>query len=212
MTPMPSEFMIGEVYLPPLLVAALLGLADGTVAEPLPSVTLLLLPAVGAPGTDGDLHGCNRDLDYSVLNTLTRVLLTTLMVLLAVGAVAWKYWDYLVNPWTRNGQLSANVVLVTPRVSGPIVELPATDNQAVEVGELLFRIDPRTFKEALVKATAEEVRTKTDFERASELVKAGGISKRDHDKAVAAYDVAQAEMETARLDLEFTEMRASVSG
>ena len=106
------------------------------------------------------------------------------MVLIAVGALAVKYGDYLSNPWTRAGQVRANVIQVATRVSGPIVELPIKDNQAVKAGGLLFRIDPRTFKEALARATAEEVRTKADYERATGLVKTGGISKRDYDKAV----------------------------
>ena len=146
------------------------------------------------------------------MHGLTRYLLSGAVVLIAVGALAVKYWDYLSNPWTRAGQVRANVIQVATRVSGPIVELPIKDNQAVRAGELLFRIDPRTFKEALAKATAEEVRTKADFERATELVKNGGISKRDYDKTVAAYDVARAEMEAARLDLEFTQVKASVDG
>ena len=146
------------------------------------------------------------------MHGLNKHLLSGAVVLIALGALAVKYWDYLNNPWTRNGQVRANVIQVATRVSGPIVELPIKDNQAVKAGELLFRIDPRTFKEALAKATAEEVRTKADYERATELVKTGGISKRDYDKAVAAYDVARAEMEAARLDLEFTQVKASVDG
>lgn len=142
----------------------------------------------------------------------SKLLVSGVVVLVAIGAAALKYWDYLSNPWTRNGQVRANVIQVATRVSGPIVELPIKDNQAVKAGELMFRIDPRTFKEALAKATAEEVRTKADYERATELVKTGGISKRDYDKAVAAYDVARAEMEAARLDLEFTQVKASVDG
>jgi len=146
------------------------------------------------------------------MHGLTKYLLSGVVVLIALGALAVKYWDYLSNPWTRAGQVRANVIQVATRVSGPIVELPIKDNQAVKAGELLFRIDPRTFKEALARATAEEVRTNADYERATELVKTGGISKRDYDKAVAAYDVALAEMEAARLDLEFTQVKASVDG
>jgi RND family efflux transporter MFP subunit len=137
---------------------------------------------------------------------------TAVVVVIAALAVTWKYRDYLNNPWTRDGMVRANVVQITPRVSGPIVELPLIDNQKVTKGDLLFRIDPRTFKQTLAQATAEEVRTKADFERAAELVKKGDLAKRSYDAAVAAYDVAQAEQETARLNLEFTEVRAPVDG
>ena len=141
-----------------------------------------------------------------------RHIVTAGFVIVAVLVVGWKYWDYVVNPWTRDGQVQADVILVTPRVTGPIVELPVRDNQYVSAGDLLFRIDERTFEQQLAKARAEEVRTLGDYERAVELVKRGDISERDFDKATAAYNEAVAERESARLDLEFTEVYAPVDG
>lgn len=49
-------------------------------------------------------------------------------MLIAILVVALKYWDYVVNPWTRDGQVRADVVQITPRVSGPIVKLAVQDN------------------------------------------------------------------------------------
>ena len=66
-----------------------------------------------------------------------------------------KFWDYVVNPWTRDGQVAANVVQVAPRISAPIINLPIRENQYVKAGDLLFEIDPRTFKAALDQARAE---------------------------------------------------------
>jgi multidrug resistance efflux pump len=148
----------------------------------------------------------------NISETLSKHALTAGVVVIALLAILFKYWEYMGNPWTRNGMVRAIVIQVTPRVSGPIVELPIVDNQAVKAGDLLFRIDPRTFQENLDSTAAEEIRTKSDFDRAEDLIKTGDISKRDYDKAVAAYDVAQADRENARLDLEFTEVRASVDG
>jgi len=86
---------------------------------------------------------------------LLRYALTAVVVLIAVLAVLWKYWIYVTNPWTRDGQVRANVIQVAPRVSGPIVELPIQDNQFVHAGDLLFRIDPRTYRAAVAQATAQ---------------------------------------------------------
>lgn len=66
-----------------------------------------------------------------------------------------KYSDYLSNPWTRNGQVQADVVQVAARVSGPIVNLVIVDNQFVKAGDLLFEIDPRTFQAKYDRALAE---------------------------------------------------------
>ena len=172
-----------------------------------------------------------------------KVLTTSLVVLVAVGAIALKYWDYLTNPWTRNGQVRANIIQVSPRVSGPIVRLPIIDNQFVKAGDLLFEIDPRTYQasldqaganldetrdhlkdleqqvkaaeaaldqstsgieqaaSAVKSANAELVRAKADFARASELVVEGSISKRNFDQTKATYDVAVADDQKAKAQL-----------
>lgn len=88
-----------------------------------------------------------------------RVGLTALVVGVAIALVLWKYWTYVQNPWTRDGQVRAQVIQIAPRVTGPIVDLPIVDNQRVAAGDLLFRIDPRTFEVALAQAAANLERT-----------------------------------------------------
>jgi len=88
-----------------------------------------------------------------------KYLTTTIVVSIAAAAVLLKYWDYVVNPWTRDGQVRAEVVQVTPRVSGPIVKLAVKDNQFVKTGDLLFEIDPRTFNVSLAQAKAQYDKT-----------------------------------------------------
>ena len=89
------------------------------------------------------------------MNISRKYLLTGAVVLIAVIAVLLKYWDYVVNPWTRDGQVRADVVQITPRVSGPIVKLAVEDNQLVKTNDLLFEIDPRTFEANLALARAQ---------------------------------------------------------
>ena len=89
------------------------------------------------------------------MNISRKYLLTGAVVLIAVIAVLLKYWDYVVNPWTRDGQVRADVVQITPRVSGPIVKLAVEDNQLVKTNDLLFEIDPRTFEANLAQARAQ---------------------------------------------------------
>ncbi len=141
-----------------------------------------------------------------------RTLATVAILLVAALAAAFKYRDYIANPWTRNGLVRANVIQVTPRVSAPIVELPIVDNQEVKAGDLLFRIDPRTFEADLERAEVELQRTSDDFDRGVDLIRKGDVSRRDYDKAKAAFDRAKADLTTAQLNLQFTEVRASVDG
>ena len=88
-----------------------------------------------------------------------KYLLTGTVVLLAIAALLLKYRDYVVNPWTRDGQVRAEVIQITPRVSGPIVSLAVKDNQFVKAGDLLFEIDPRTFTVSLEQAHAQYDKT-----------------------------------------------------
>lgn len=76
------------------------------------------------------------------MKTLTKILVTAAIVLLAVGILAWRYWDYVVNPWTRDGQVRAQVVQVAPQVSGAIVRLAIEDNRFVAAGDLLSHKRP----------------------------------------------------------------------
>ncbi|RLD00018.1 MAG: HlyD family secretion protein, partial [Chloroflexota bacterium] len=84
-----------------------------------------------------------------------KYLLTFSLVGIAIALVVLKYWDYVINPWTRDGQVRANVIQITSRISAPIVNLPIKDNQFVKAGDLLFELDPRTFKATLDQARAQ---------------------------------------------------------
>jgi RND family efflux transporter MFP subunit len=169
-----------------------------------------------------------------------RYFLAGAIVLLAMIAVLFKYLDYVKNPWTRDGQVCAEVIQVTPRVSGPIVKLPLKDNQFVKAGNLLFQIDPRTFEASLAQARAavlqaesvikeldsEIEKNKAEFERQQELLPQRATSQRSVERAKANHEVsaekqkgalaslgqAQAARRQAELNLEFTQVKAPVDG
>ena len=101
-----------------------------------------------------------------------KYLLTSIIVLIAVVVIALKYWDYITNPWTRDGQVRAQVIQITPRVSGPLVKLPVADNQFVKAGDLLFQIDPRTFEADLEQARAQLANTRDQIEALAKQVEA----------------------------------------
>ena len=101
-----------------------------------------------------------------------KYLLTGAVILIAFVAILLKYWDYVTNPWTRNGQVRAQVIQITPRVSGPIVKLPIKDNQLVKAGDLLFEIDPRTFEASLEQARAQLDETGDNYQALVQQVEA----------------------------------------
>lgn len=136
------------------------------------------------------------------------------------------YARYLTKPWTRDGQVRANVVGVACRVSGPIISIPIRDNQAVKKGDLLFEIDPSTYKAALDNANARQQEAEADLvqatqelERQNQLYATQVNDLRDlqnaQDKfasAQAALAAAKANVESATLSLSYTQIFAPVNG
>jgi multidrug efflux system membrane fusion protein len=66
-----------------------------------------------------------------------------------------REWDRA--PRTDDAYVYADTIDVVPEVNGRIVELPVHDNQAVKQGDLLFRIDPRPYADALSRGKASLV-------------------------------------------------------
>jgi len=161
-------------------------------------------------------------------NNTTKMLMTAAVVLIAAAILVTKYWYYLTNPWTRDGQVHAQVIQIAPRISGPIVNLPIVDNQMVRAGDLLFEIDPRTFKAAVDSAAADlqqaQVEAKDKKEEADRAIKIrkrdrGAMSQQqlerkvnDQSSAEAAVRAASAQLEQAQLNLEFSQVKAPVDG
>jgi len=139
-----------------------------------------------------------------------------------------KYQEYFNNPWTRDGQVRAQVIQVSPRVSGEVINIAVVDNQQVKAGDLLFEIDPSPYKIKLAQAQADlkkeqaNVRaTKIEYDRVRKIAKKnkGAVSQKDlnrnkanYQKAVATAQSSREKINTAKLDLSFTKVRSSVDG
>ena len=89
------------------------------------------------------------------MKPIVKIITTGVIVLAALGMIAYKYLDYMKYPWTRDGLVRAQVVQIAPRVSGPLVRVPIQNNQLVKKGDLLFEIDPSTFQATVNLARAQ---------------------------------------------------------
>jgi RND family efflux transporter MFP subunit len=164
-------------------------------------------------------HGITRFIGFFI---------TLAAVALAGYVLATMFQEYLFQPWTRDAHVRAQVVKITPRVSGPIVELPVTDNQAVHTGDLLFRIDPRTYELAVEQAEAklkqaqasalvsldQATRARDLHTRDKGAISEQALVRKENNLLVSDADVevARANLHAAKLDLEFTAVRAPVDG
>lgn len=155
---------------------------------------------------------------------VARVLLT-LLVVAAAGFVADGMWThYMDDPWTRDAHVSADVVGVTPDVSGLVSDVLVRDNQTVKKGDVLFRVDRARFQLALEQAQATEAARKAALDQANRDLqryeKLGGVVSQQQTEqarsaaaqAAANYREAQALTQVAQLNLQRSDVRASVNG
>ena len=122
--------------------------------------------------------------------------------------------------------VAVEAVEVRARVSGHLEKIAFKDGQIIKKGDLLFVIDPRPFKIALDQANAEVTRAQSevipaenDVERGEPLVSKKMVSQSEFESRVARLEAAKASLLSARaakrkaeLDLQWTNVRAKVSG
>ena len=97
-------------------------------------------------------------------------------------------------------------------VSGRIIELPIDEGQQVSAGELLARLDPADFQSQLDQAEANFRQAETTFERYKDIVERGAVSRQELDLRQRNFEVAQAELATARKALSDTRLVAPFAG
>ncbi|MEN7537662.1 efflux RND transporter periplasmic adaptor subunit [Aurantiacibacter flavus] len=130
-------------------------------------------------------------------------------------------WDEFIGRFE-----ASRSVEVRPQVSGQVTAIHFTDGQYVRKGAPLFTIDPRSYRAALAEAQASVASASTalalsrsNLARAQRLVEIDGVAATEIDRLVAevraneaALAAAQAQVRSRSLDVEFTTVRAPISG
>lgn len=126
-----------------------------------------------------------------------------------------------------SGRTSAHrVAEVRPQVGGIIQQRLFTEGADVQAGEVLYQIDPATYQAAfnsakavLAKAEASLIPARLKEERFRSLVQIKAVSQQNYDDVAATFKqaaadvaVAQAAVETARINLAYTQVTAPISG
>jgi RND family efflux transporter MFP subunit len=153
-----------------------------------------------------------------------RVLVTLSVLTLALVGGRRLWIHYNLEPWTRDGRVRADIVQVSPDVSGLVTEVCVKNNQAVNKDDVLFVLDRPRFELALHQAEAsvaaiavalaqarrenERNRNLTDLATTEQVEE--GQSKVD--QLVAQLNSARAQRDVARLNLDRTTIRAPVNG
>ncbi|MBX8497633.1 HlyD family secretion protein [Pseudomonas cichorii] len=153
-------------------------------------------------------------------------LIATLLVLalaIFIGRTLWVH--YMETPWTRDGRVRADIINVAAEVAGTVIDVPVRDNQQVKKGDLLMQIDPEHYRIAVKEAQALLASRKATWEMRKLNAKRRAdmdnlvVSTENRDdasniatSALADYQLAQARLEAAELNLSRTRVLASVDG
>ncbi len=118
----------------------------------------------------------------------------------------------IIETVSATGKIQPEVeVMLSSEVSGEIIELPVKEGQQVQRGDLLVRVNPDIYESNLARSQAglQNVRAglsqaeaslkeaKSNYERNQQLFEKGIISKAEWDRIVSAYEVAQANQQSA---------------
>lgn len=130
--------------------------------------------------------------------------------LLVAGLILFSLVWYLAadryTPYTTQARVQGYVVGVAPQVSGSVIEVNVSNNQRVEAGDILFRLDPTQYEIALAKA-------RSDYENALRQVDAGdaGVEAARANLRSAQANLVKAEKDTMRLERLYEEDPGTIS-
>jgi len=102
--------------------------------------------------------------------------------------------------------------LVVSQITGVVLKINAEEADFVEAGQVLAVVEPDRYELEVERTNASLKRLQTDFQRKQELFSKKLVSTEDFERVSAEYEAQKAAYELAKLDLEYTSIRAPISG
>jgi membrane fusion protein (multidrug efflux system) len=139
-------------------------------------------------------------------------------VVIGIALVAGLIWgvSFLIHSHyyesTDDAFIEGHVATIGTKLSNTVQNVLIDDNYEVKKGDLLVQIDPRDYEVQLHQAQANYDKAKSDYDRDENLVNTKAISKEDLDTTLAALNVTAAQLDQAKLNLEYTRITAPMDG
>ncbi|MDH4581170.1 HlyD family secretion protein [Pseudomonas sp. BN415] len=151
------------------------------------------------------------------MRSMLRVLVTLSLVVVALVAGYGLWQHYMLAPWTRDARVRADVVVISPDVSGWVMDLKVQDNQQVKAGDLLLSVDRERYVAAMEKARAvadtrqHQLRLREHEASRRQHLGPQAISAELRENALITAEVARAEFREAQAELKVAELNLARS-
>ena len=129
-----------------------------------------------------------------------------------VGVVAVQETPVALNAELPGRTTPFAVSEIRPQISGIVKQRLFVEGSTVKAGQALYQIEPAPYQAALASAAATLASTKVKAERYQRLLTENAIAPQDADDAKAAYLAAKAADDAARINLNWTTIRAPITG
>jgi membrane fusion protein (multidrug efflux system) len=153
------------------------------------------------------------------------ILLGVLLLTMAAGGGYFAY-EQLTFVTTDNATVQAHTLMLAFRVPGVVTKVNVEENKEVKQGDVLVELDSRDYRNALSQAEgqvgalqARLTQAERNYQRMKALVQRGSVPQQQYDQAESDRDnlqlqlkSAQAAADQARLNLEYTQLRATEDG
>ena len=119
------------------------------------------------------------------------------------------------TPWPSQFQAQATgsrAVEVRARVQGIIEKRLYNEGDFVKAGQQLFQLERDQYEAQMQQAQAQYVNADREWKRIRPLYEKNAVSQKDRDSALAAYDSAKAALRQAKINLDYCQVVAPVSG
>lgn len=152
-----------------------------------------------AEQSSGNADNADKEKKPSFIRRHPFWVLIAAIVILAVIVIGYVVWLIYFHPYesTDDAFVDARSFSVAAKVSGYVADVPVTDNQHVEAGDVILRIDPRDYQIALDQAQGQAQAAQASIENADAQIAVAGASveqaRAQQNAATAALQYAQDE-------------------
>ncbi len=132
--------------------------------------------------------------------------------IIALIVVAFYVFDSYTHEETDDAYVTGHLHNISTRINAVVTDVMVQDNQHVNEGDVLVKLDPSEYIALAAAAQAQLAKAQADLDRQAPLVNIHAISQQDLDSTKSTHDVDLAQLKLAQLQIDYSTIHAPASG